>query len=136
MMASTHALKAAAKSVTAGLLTLVAVPAVAAGLDFATAKRLADAAHDDAYAQRWTDANNSQHLDEKDNCYFKSPGPLRQVLVIDTAGEVTGVIADRNNAKAACFRGSYLHAHFPPPPSAPYYQYLFMADPQAPADPR
>lgn len=118
------------------IASLGAVPAVGAGLDFATAKRLADAGpHDDAYLQRWDEANNSQHLDEKGGCYFKSPGPLRQVLVIDAGGEVIDVIADRDNAKAACFRGSYLHAHFPRPPSAPYYQYLYMADPQAPIAP-
>jgi hypothetical protein len=116
------------------VLGLLGRPAVAAGLDFAQAKRLADAQpHDDAYLGRWDDANNSQHLDEKDGCYLKSQGPLRQVLVIDARGEVTEVVADRDNAKAACFRGSYLHAQFPPPPSAPYYQYLYMADPLAPA---
>lgn len=79
-----------------------------------------------AYEAQWDAFNNGNHLDERDGCYKLLAETTQQVLILDKAGLVTDVVADADNAKAQCFRQTYLGTHFPAPQYAPYYLYLKM----------
>ena len=98
------------------------------GMTFDEALKLARAQTADArYGEEWLSFNYNNRIGAKGDCYRRSAGPVRQVLVIDKDGVVTDVIADVDNAKSRCFRESYLHVRFPPPPFAPYYIYQRMS---------
>ena len=79
-----------------------------------------------AYDERWIRFNNEHRLDEKDNCYSKAPGEVTLVIQVDETGTVRNVATSVENAKAICFKGSYMNVRFPPPPFAPYRQAMDM----------
>ena len=80
----------------------------------------------ESYLNSWGEFNNSHKLDEKDGCYFKAPGPTRQILIIDASGTVVQFLSDVNNERTNCFRHSYLHVRFPKPPFAPFFVHMDM----------
>ena len=79
-----------------------------------------------SYLSIWGDFNNSNQLDERDGCYFKSEGETQQILVLDASGTVTEFLADKDNDRTRCFRAAYLGVEFPAPPFAPYYVHMVM----------
>lgn len=101
----------------------------AATLPFVEARRRALAQPEQVYieyGQQWALFNNRNRIDEKGDCYHKHPKPFEQVLILDSQGIVTDIIADQDNDKSRCFRDSYLRVQFPPPPVAPFYLHLHM----------
>lgn len=79
-----------------------------------------------SYSSAWDEFNNTNKLDEKDGCYFKSDGQTQQILVLDGSGKVIEFLADTDNDRTRCFRDTYLGVEFPPPPFAPYYVHMVM----------
>ena len=114
----------------AAFLLSAFAPASHAATNFAEVKRLFEeqerTAATDAYGTAWADFNNSQHLDEKDGCYFKAEGSLVQILEIDATGKVVAYFADKDNGRSQCWRNTYLGVTFPKPPFAPYYHHMSM----------
>ena len=97
---------------------------------FAEVQRLFDAQPrteaTDSYGLAWAAFNNSQHLDERDGCYFKADGSLVQILQIDASGKIIGYYADKDNGRSQCWRQTYLGVTFPKPPFAPFFHRLEM----------
>jgi len=78
------------------------------------------------YADVWAEFNSSNHLDERDGCYFRAEGELTQILEIDATGKVVGYYTDQDNGRSQCWRATYLGVVFPKPPFAPYWHKLVM----------
>ena len=78
------------------------------------------------YAKVWMQFNNENSLDEKDDCYSKASGQVRLVILVDETGTVRNVATDIENAKATCFKESYMNVRFPPPPFPSFRQALNM----------
>ena len=106
--------------------------ALALALDFDAAAQLAGQNHSSAtqaYITERMEHGNRIRLDERDNCYAKSPGQINQVVRINADGEIDLVLSDIDNEMSRCFKQTYLGQSFKPPPSAPLYLRMTMGRP-------
>jgi hypothetical protein len=83
------------------------------------------------YSGAFVKFNNHYRLDQKDGCYALDPAPVQLMLVITRPkhgklGVVEQVYSDVDNAKAACFKNSYVGVKTKRPPFFPFVLQMGM----------